>query len=49
MHASERIPPAAYAPIEFVSETLDWMNPWHYDAAYGFHEDLEFMDLYFDM
>ena len=30
-----RIPAAAYRAVAFVSETLDWLNPWH-------HEEQEF-------
>ena len=29
MHRPVRIPAAAQETIAFLSETLDWLNPWH--------------------
>jgi hypothetical protein len=26
---AERLPAAAYAAVTFLSDTLDWLNPWH--------------------
>lgn len=28
-----RLPAAAYAATVFLSETLDWLNPWHHETA----------------
>ena len=37
-----RLPEAAYATLAFVSETLDWLNPWHHAAgASEFQDDLQ--------
>ena len=27
------LPEAAYAAIAFLSDTMDWLNPWHHDAV----------------
>jgi hypothetical protein len=27
------LPSPVYAAISFLSDTLDWMNPWHNDAS----------------
>lgn len=28
----ETLPSAAYVAVTFLSDTLDWLNPWHHDA-----------------
>jgi hypothetical protein len=35
MRRSESIPSAAFAAVAFLSETLDWLNPFHFDAVGG--------------
>ncbi len=32
MRRSVGVPQAAFAAIAFLSETLDWLNPWHNEA-----------------
>ena len=41
-----RLPAAAYEAATFFSETLDWMNPWHYQAAgmSELHEDYHYTE-----
>ena len=41
MYRSVDIPSAAFAAITFLSETLDWLNPWHHTTASndGFDDD----------
>lgn len=34
MRRAVRLPSAAYAAVAFLSDTLDWLNPWHgHDTA----------------
>ena len=33
MHRAARLPAAAYAAVAFLSDTLDWLNPWHNETA----------------
>jgi type IV secretory pathway TraG/TraD family ATPase VirD4 len=33
MRRTIRLPAAAYAAVAFLSDTLDWLNPWHHDTA----------------
>ena len=41
MHRAARLPAAAYAAVAFLSDTLDWLNPWHNETASAdeLHED----------
>jgi len=32
MRRAARLPAAAYQAVEFLSHTLDWLNPWHHQA-----------------
>jgi hypothetical protein len=42
MRRSVGVPEAAFTAIAFLSDTLDWLNPWHYEvmSASGLDDDL---------
>jgi hypothetical protein len=45
MRREARVPAAAYAAIAFLSETLDWLNPWHHPVGTNeVHEDVQNTD-----
>jgi len=33
MRRTVRLPAAAYVAAAFLSDTLDWLNPWHHETA----------------
>jgi hypothetical protein len=47
MRRTVRLPAAAYEAATFFSETLDWMNPWHYEAAgmSELHDDYHYTEI----
>jgi len=39
---TERLPAAAYAAVTFLSDTLDWLNPWHIEPDYSNEMEADF-------
>jgi hypothetical protein len=42
MRRSVGVPEAAFAAIAFLSETLDWLNPWHHETMNFDGDDEDF-------
>ena len=41
MRRAVRLPAAAYAAAVFLSDTLDWLNPWHHETATELDENFQ--------
>ena len=37
-----KLPAAAYDAVAYISQTLDWLNPWHHDTDHSNELDGDF-------